>query len=77
MVSGRIAVETAGCSVFQCADTATIAAGRGRRLPSVARKDRAGRSSRISMGEPCDTKTVGIDITSILAQHLKLNKAKG
>src|SRR5690348_12407389 len=76
MVSGRPAVETAGRSVFQCADTATIALGRGKRLPSVARKDRAGRSCRISIGDPCDTKTVGInvDIESFLAQHLKYNE---
>src|SRR5213075_2095300 len=71
MVSGRSAVETAGRSVFQCAETATIALGRGNSAPSDARKSRAGRFSRISVGDPCDTKTDGIDIASILAQHLK------
>src|SRR5688500_6947711 len=71
MVSGRSAVDTAGRSVFQCAETATIALGRGSRLPSDARKSRAGRFSSISVGDPCDTKTDGIDIASILAQHLK------
>src|SRR4051812_50180372 len=74
MVSGRSAVETAGRSVFQWADTATIALGRGRRLPSEARKSRAGRFSRIRVGDPCDTKTVGIDIASILTQHLQSAK---
>src|SRR5437763_12754645 len=73
MVSGLAASDTVGCSVFQCADTARIAFGRGTCLPSEARKARAGRSfSRYSMGEPCETKRVGIDIASILAQHLKL-----
>src|SRR6476469_3267334 len=72
MVSGRSAVDTAGRSVFQCAETATIALGRGNREPSDARKSRAGRFSRISVGDPCDTKTDGIDICSILTQHLKL-----
>src|SRR6187397_1561338 len=71
MVSGCWAVETAGRSVFQWADTATIARGRGRSAPSDARKSRAGRFSRIRVGDPCDTKTDGIDIASILAQHLK------
>src|SRR4051812_45633272 len=74
MVSGRSAVETAGRSVFQWADTATIALGRGNRLPSEARKSRAGRFSRIRVGDPCDTKTVGIDIASILTQHLQSAK---
>src|SRR5436190_11538767 len=71
MVSGRSAVDTAGRSVFQCAETATIALGRGSSAPSDASKSRAGRFSRISVGDPCDTKTDGIDIASILAQHLK------
>src|SRR5258708_2724302 len=77
MVSGLAASETAGCSVFQWADTATIALGFGTCLPSVARKARAGRScSRNSMGEPWDTKTVGIDIASILTQHMQSAKER-
>src|SRR5260370_21785986 len=72
MVSGFAASDTAGCSVFQWADTATIALGLGTSLPSVARKARADRPcSRNSMGEPWDTKTVGIDIASILTQHVQ------
>src|SRR5258708_7770767 len=78
MVSGLAASETAGCSVFQWADTATIALGFGTCLPSVARKARAGRScSRNNMGEPWDTKTVGIDIASILTQHVQSAKGGG
>src|SRR6202012_720766 len=57
---------------FQCAYPATIAFGRGISVPSVDRKSRAGRFSRIRVGDPCDTKTDGIDIASILTQHLKL-----
>src|SRR5581483_1029647 len=73
MVSGLAARDTAGRSVFQCAETAMIALGFGTSEPSVARNARAGSSSsRNSIGEPCETNRVGIDITSILAQHLKL-----
>src|SRR5260370_35875312 len=78
MVSGFAASETAGCSVFQWADTATIALGFGTCLPSVARKARAGRScSRNNMGEPWDTNTVGIDMASILTQHGQSAKEGG
>ena len=58
--------DTAGTSVSQCADTATIALGLGRSWPSDARKARAGTSSRMSVGEPCETKIVGIDIALFL-----------
>src|SRR5919106_270841 len=70
MVAGLWAVDTAGTSVSQWADTATMALGRGRSWPSDAMKRRAGRSSRISMGEPCETKTVGIDIALFLARPM-------
>jgi len=66
MVSGLRASDTAGMSVSQCADTATIAFGLGSCWPSDARKARAGTSSRISVGEPCETKIVGIDIALFL-----------
>src|SRR5262249_21780875 len=68
MVCGLCASDTAGTSVSQCADTATIAAGFGSCLPSDARKARAGTSSRISVGEPCDTKIVGMGIALFLIQ---------
>jgi peptide/nickel transport system substrate-binding protein len=41
--------------------------GRGSSDPKVARKARAGTSSRIIIGEPCETKMVGIDIALFLA----------
>src|SRR3981081_1187426 len=66
MVSGLRASDTAGTSVSQCADTATIAWGLGRSWPSDARKARAGTSSRIRVGEPCETKIVGMDIALFL-----------
>src|SRR4051812_13327267 len=66
MVSGLRASETAGTSVSQWADTAMIAFGLGNCWPSDARKARAGTSSRIRVGEPCDTKTVGMDIALFL-----------
>src|SRR6187397_2912984 len=47
-----------------------MALGRGRTRPSDARKARAGRSSRISMGEPCETKTVGMDIALFLDRRM-------
>src|SRR5258708_28629542 len=67
MVSGLRASDTAGTSVSQCAETATIALGLGSVLPSEARKERAGTSSRIKVGEPCETKMVGMDIALFLA----------
>src|SRR5215510_3364370 len=70
MVAGLRAVDTAGTSVSQWAETATMAVGRGRSWPSDARKLRAGRSSRISRGEPCETKTVGIDIALFLGRRM-------
>jgi peptide/nickel transport system substrate-binding protein len=70
MVAGLCAVDTAGTSVSQCAETATMALGRGSSWPSDARKARAGRSSRISIGEPCETKTVGIDIALFLDRRM-------
>src|SRR6266508_2463058 len=70
MVAGLCAVDTASTSVSQWAETATMALGRGRSWPSDARKARAGRSSRISMGEPCETKTVGIDIALFLGRPM-------
>src|SRR5215471_10875360 len=70
MVAGLCAVDTAGTSVSQCADTATIALGLGSSWPSDARNARAGRSSRISMGEPCDTNTVGMDIALFLSRAM-------
>src|SRR5260370_32697631 len=66
MVSGLRASDTAGTSVSQCADTATIAWGLGRSWPSDVRKARAGTSSRIRVGEPCETKIVGMDIALFL-----------
>src|SRR6202048_2858520 len=66
MVSGLRASDTAGTSVSQCADTATIAWGLGRSRPSDARKARAGTSSKIRGGEPCETKIVGMDIALFL-----------
>src|SRR5882757_4112704 len=68
MVAGLWAVDTAGTSVSQWDETAMIALGRGRSWPSDARKVRAGRSSRISMGDPCETKTVGIVIALFLGR---------
>ena len=70
MVSGLCASDTAGTSVSQWADTAMIALGRGSCWPSDARKARAGRSSRISIGEPCETNTVGIDIALFLDRRM-------
>ena len=55
-------------SVSQCADTATIALGLGSCRPSDARKARAGTSSRIRVGEPCETKIVGMDIALFLVR---------
>src|SRR3990167_11332817 len=68
MVSGLRASDTAGTSVSQWADTATIAVGRGSCLPSEARKARAGESCKISVGAPCDTNTVGMDIALFLVR---------
>jgi hypothetical protein len=65
-VLGRRASDTAGTSVSQCAETAMIAAGFGSSLPSDARKLRAGTSFRIKVGDPCDTKIVGMDIALFL-----------
>src|SRR4029450_369085 len=70
MVAGLAPVDGAGTSVSQWAETAMLALGRGRSWPSDARKARAGRSSRISMGEPCETKTVGIDIALFLDRRM-------
>src|SRR5258707_14631809 len=66
MVSGLRASDTAGTSVSQCADTAMMALGLGNCFPSDARKARAGTSSRIRVGAPCETKIVGMDIALFL-----------
>jgi len=68
MVDGLRASDTAGTSVSQWADTAMMAVGLGSCLPSEARKARAGTSSRINVGDPCDTKIVGMDIALFLIQ---------
>ena len=65
MVSGRGARLTAGAPmVSQCAETTTIALGRGSAAPRPCRKRRAGVSWMASMGEPWERNSVGKGVMS-------------
>ena len=60
MVSGCEAALTAGSRVFQCADTARIARGRGRVCAKACHAGPARPGCSISIGEPWEMKMGGM-----------------
>jgi len=59
MVEGLAALPICVVGADQCAETAMIARGRSRDCASVCHASPDGPESSASMGDPCETKTVG------------------
>jgi hypothetical protein len=58
MVSGCALTLSVGCAMSQCADTASIARGRGNSAPSVRQNCVVAHSASAIIGEPCERNIV-------------------